>query len=215
SDVEGWPSGSLAPYATAGDGRPIVLLSEIAQHTKNLRRDPRVSLFVANPAPPGDAQASWRVTVLARARQIEKAEIDEAHARYSERVPSASSYFGAHDFTYFTLDPVRVRAIGGFGAIHWLPGDAVLRDPLGAGLREVAAWIVAHMNHDHAEALRAIVAARTGTLPATARMLSVDRTGFLVQTPEGLRHVGFGREVEASEAREVLVELTRAARDRG
>jgi putative heme iron utilization protein len=69
-DVLGWPFGSLAPFALARDGTPIVLLSEIAQHTKNLRRDPRVSLFVRDPHATGDAQASWRVTVLGRARAL-------------------------------------------------------------------------------------------------------------------------------------------------
>jgi len=216
SDVLGWPFGSLAPYALRSDGTPIVLLSEIAQHTKNLRRDPRVSLFVRDPHASGDTQASWRVTVLARARALDAAddELEEIHARYRERVPSAPSYLGTHDFTYFALEPVRVRAIGGFGAIRWLEAAAILRDPLGGGLREAAQGIAAHMNADHADALRAIVATATGTLPVRAHMTSIDRAGFLVRTesPDELRYLGFGREIEAREAREVFVNLARAAR---
>ena len=214
AEVAGWPFGSLAPYALGGDGTPVVLLSEIAQHTRNLRRDPRVALFVRDPSASGDEQASWRVTVLGRARSLELPELEEVHARYCARVPSAPSYLGTHDFTYFALEPVRVRAIGGFGAIRWLAGSAVLRDPLGGGLREAAPAIVSHMNDDHEDALRAIVAARTGTLPARARMRSVDRAGFLVDTtsPDALRYVGFGREIEAAEAREVFVALARDAR---
>jgi heme iron utilization protein len=217
AEVEGWPFGSLAPYALAADGTPLLLLSEIAQHTRNIGRDPRLSLFVRDPAATGDPQASWRVTVLGRARALEASEIEEAHARYSASVPEASSYFETHDFTYFALDPLRVRAIGGFGAIHWLPGSAILRDPLGGGLREASWRILSHMNGDHEEALRAIVAATTGTRPAKARMRVVERTGFLVETsgPEGLRYVGFGREIEAAEARDVFVQLTRDAQGRG
>ena len=136
-DVAGWPFGSLAPFALRADGTPIVLLSEIAQHTKNLRRDPRVSLFVRDPYATGDAQASWRITVLARARAIAvDGELEEIHARYRERVPTAPSYLGTHDFTYFALEPVRVRAIGGFGSIRWLEPGAIFRDPQGGGLRE-------------------------------------------------------------------------------
>jgi putative heme iron utilization protein len=215
AEVEGWPFGSLVPFALDGDGTPLVLLSEIAQHTKNLRRDPRVSLFVADPAPPADAQASWRITVLGRARPIGEGELEEAHARYCERVPSAPGYFGTHDFTYFAIVPVRVRVIAGFGAIRWLPADAVLRDPLGSGMREAAHGIISHVNAHHEDALRAIVGAATGTTPAKARMRSVDRTGFLVETasPDALRHVGFGREIEATEARDVFVGLARRARD--
>ncbi len=213
-DIEGWPFGSLVPYALAGDGTPIVLLSGIAQHTRNVRRDPRASLFVADPAPPEDAQAAWRVTVVGRARPLRDDEFDEAHARYVERVPEAPGYFGTHDFGYWAIDPVRVRAIGGFGAIHWLPGDAVLRDPRGGGMGEAARGIASHVNGHHEDALRRIVAAATGTMPASARIRSVDCTGFLVETksPDALRHVGFGREIDASEARDVFVELTRAAR---
>jgi len=214
AEIAEWPFGSLAPFALGGDGTPVVLLSELAQHTKNLRRDPRVALFVRDPSAAGDAQASWRVTVVGRARSLGQSELEEAHARYCARVPNAPSYLGTHDFTYFALDPLRVRAIGGFGAIHWLAGGAVLRDPLGGGLREAAPEIISHMNADHEDALRAIVAATTGTLPARARIRQVDRAGFLADTtsPDALRYVGFGREIEGAEAREVFVALVRDAR---
>lgn len=213
-EIEGWPFGSLAPFALGGDGTPIVLLSELAQHTKNLRRDPRVALFVRDPSATGDAQASWRVTVLGRARSLGPPELEEVHARYCARVPNAPSYLGTHDFTYFAIDPLRVRAIGGFGAIHWLAGDAVLRDPLGGDLRDAAPGIISHINADHEDALRTIVAATTGTLPAHARIRQIDRAGFLVDTmsPDALHYVGFGREIEAAEAREVFVALVQEAR---
>ena len=214
TEIAGWPFGSLAPFALGSDGTPILLLSELAQHTKNLRRDPRVALFVRDPSATGDAQASWRATVVGRVRSLAQPELEEAHARYCARVPNAPSYLGTHDFTYFALDPLRVRVIGGFGAIHWLAGDAVLRDPLGGGLREAASWIISHMNTDHEEALREIVAATTGTAPARARIRQVDRAGFLVDTtsPDALRYVGFGREIEGAEAREAFVALVRDAR---
>ncbi|MGH9886633.1 MAG: HugZ family protein [bacterium] len=216
-EVAGWPFGSLAPYALRADGTPVILLSEIAQHTKNLRRDPRLSVFVCDPRPAGDPQASWRVTILGRARPLERDEpgLEEIQARYRERVPNAPSYLGTHDFTYFALEPVRVRAIGGFGAIRWLEPDSIRRDPHGEGLGEAAAGILSHMNADHADALRAIVTAATGTCPARAQMSAIDRAGFLVrcEAPDELRYIAFGREIEAREAREVFVNLTRAARE--
>lgn len=214
-DVAGWPFGSLAPFALRADGTPIVLLSEIALHTRNLRRDPRVSLFVRDPNASGDAQGSWRVTILARARALasEGDEFEEIHARYRERVPAATSYLETHDFSYFELAPVRVRAIGGFGAIGWIDPAAIGRDPLGAGFREAASGILSHMNADHEDALRQIVASASGVTPSRAQMTAIDRAGFLVRTesPDELRYVGFGREIEAREAREVFVALLRAA----
>ena len=217
-EVAGFPFGSLAPFALRADGTPFVLISAIAQHTRNLARDPRCSLFVRDPrAEAGeDAQATWRVTVVARAERLEAsgAELEELHARYAARVPDAPGYGSAHDFAFWQLAPVKVRAIGGFGAIRWLPADAVLRDPEGRGWREGAARVIEHMNEDHADALRAIVAARSGAAPESAQISAVEQTGFLVRTkgPDGLAYVPFGREVEARDARDVFVSLARAAR---
>jgi len=217
-DIAGFPFGSLAPYALRADGTPFVLISAIAQHTKNLARDPRCSLFVRDPKSDSgaDAQASWRVTVVARAERLELAgaELEELHARYAARVPGAPGYGSAHDFAFWALRPVRVRAIGGFGAIRWLPADALLTDPLGQGWREGAARVIEHMNDDHESALLDIAAARTGRRPAGARITEVETAGFLVRTsgPDSLVYVPFGRDVEAKDARDVFVKLARESR---
>jgi heme oxygenase (biliverdin-IX-beta and delta-forming) len=219
ADVAGFPFGSLAPFALRADGTPFVLISAIAQHTRNLARDPRCSLFVRDPAgdsSDGDAQATWRVTVLARAERLGAAEeaLEELYARYAARVPDAPGYGSAHDFSFWTLRPVKVRAIGGFGAIRWLPPDSILCDPHGLGWREAAAGVTEHMNADHEEALVDIAAARTGKRPERARITAVESAGFLVRTgsPDSLVYVPFGRDVPAREARDVFVELARTAR---
>ncbi|HTO07941.1 MAG TPA: DUF2470 domain-containing protein [Myxococcota bacterium] len=217
-EVAGFPFGSLAPFALRADGTPFVLISAIAQHTRNLERDPRCSLFVRDPegdARP-DAQASWRVTVLARARRldVEGDELEELHARYAARVPGAPGYGGAHDFTFWELAPLKLRAIGGFGAIRWLPPDSLVCDPLGRGWREAAGRVIEHMNGDHESALCDIAAARTGERPAGARITAVETAGFLMRTraPDALCYVPFGRDVEAREARDVFVKLARDSR---
>jgi hypothetical protein len=217
-DVAGFPFGSLAPFALRSDGTPFVLISAIAQHTKNLARDPRCSLFVRDPQGDsgGDAQATWRVTVLARAERVtaQGAELEELHARYAAKVPGAPGYGSAHDFAFWTMRPLRVRAIGGFGAIRWLPPESLLSDPLGLGWREAAARVIEHMNDDHETALRDIAAARTGTRPERARITEVETAGFLARTtaPDSLLYVPFGRDVEAKDAREVFVRLARDSR---
>ena len=218
-DIAGFPFGSLTPYALRADGTPFVLISAIAQHTRNLALDPRCSLFVRDPRAEasGDAQATWRVTVLARASLIvaKDEELEELHARYAARVPDAPRYGSAHDFAFWALRPVKVRAIGGFGAIRWLGPDAILRDPLGLGWRESAARVIAHMNDDHEAALLDIVAARAGVRPEHARIGAVEASGFLVRTssPDSLVYVPFGRDVEAGEARDVFVKLARESRE--
>src|SRR5262249_43696585 len=152
-------------------------------------------LFVRDPegdARP-DAQASWRVTVLARARRLDAQgdELEELYARYAARVPDAPKYGGAHDFSFWVLAPLKVRAIGGFRAIRWLAPDTLLCDPLGRGWREAAARVVEHMNQDHEAALLDIAFARTAERPGGAQITAVESAGFLMRTraPDGLRYV--------------------------
>jgi heme oxygenase (biliverdin-IX-beta and delta-forming) len=217
-DIAGWPFGSLTPFALRADGTPFVLISALAQHTKNLARDPRCSLFVRDPAAEdgSDAQATWRLTVVARAERIaaEGDALEELYARYSARVPDAPRYGSAHDFAFWALAPVKLRAIGGFGAIRWLAPDTILCDPLGRGWRASARFVIDHMNADHETALCDVLAARTGARPERARITAVESAGFLVRAaaPDGLHYVPFGRDVDAAEARDVFVKLARAAR---
>ena len=207
-EIEGFPFGSLTPFALRADGTPFVYISAIAQHTKNLTRDPRCSLFVRNPAArsAGDAQASWRLTVLANARRLEATgpELEELRARYAARVPDMPSYGDAHDFAFWSLTPLRLRAIGGFGAIRWHEPSELLVDPQGDGWREGAAFVIEHMNTDHEDALRDIVASRAVERPGHAQITAVETAGFLVRTtaPDALRYVPFGRDVAAKEARD-------------
>jgi hypothetical protein len=216
--LRGWPFGSLVPFALRENGAPFVLISEIAEHTRNLRADPRVSLFVRDPEADADAQASWRLTVMGRAQRLtlDGGALEALHARYAARVPDAPGYFDTHGFGYWQIEPLRVRVIGGFGAITWLEGDAILRDPLGGGIAEASSGILEHMNEDHETALIELCAAAAPNRerPEGARMVSLDRAGCLVATraPDALRHIGFGREIGAADARAVFVELTRAAR---
>ena len=120
ASIEGFPFGSVVPYALDGAGRPLLFLSDIAQHTRNLMADPRASLLVRGEAD-GDAQATWRVTLVGRMEQHESA---EDLARYVAVVPDAESYRETHGFALWRMEIERIRFIGGFGNIHWVePAD--------------------------------------------------------------------------------------------
>jgi hypothetical protein len=213
----GWPFGSVVPFALTPEGAPAILIADIAQHTRNLRSDPRASLLVQQREDAGDPQAGWRVTLLGRMRPVvDAAAVEALHARYVERVPGAPGYLDTHGFGYWVMDVVRARWIGGFGDICWLEAADVLRDPGGEGIGAARAMVVEHMNADHADALAAICEARAGFRPTEARMVDLDRAGFALRTrePERLVHVSFGREIAAADAREVFVSLTRDARQK-
>src|SRR5262245_52225662 len=95
--VEGYPYGSVVPYALTPDGRPVLLLAHIAAHTANLKRDARASLFSRQPGIEGDPQAGWRLTVLGTMEQVpDGPDIAEIEARYREVVPAAARYRDTH-----------------------------------------------------------------------------------------------------------------------
>jgi putative heme iron utilization protein len=118
--AEGWPFGSLTPFALAEDGQPLVLLSGLAEHTQNLLADPRVSLFVQDSQALANPQAGARATLLCLAEALS----DSAAAQpiYLQRFPDAVALLQLGDFRFFRLKIERVRFIGGFGEMYWISG---------------------------------------------------------------------------------------------
>ena len=169
-DVPGYPFGSITPYCADRECRPIIYISHIAQHTRNILADSRVSLtlFDSNGGS-DDVQARGRVTCIADARPLGREEPDIAE-RYFRYVPSARQYAGTHDFEFFRLDLVRVRYIGGFGQIYWIePSEFMVSNPFSAAQEY---RIIQHMNDDHRDTLAHYVGGKT------AVMAGIDGEGF-------------------------------------
>ena len=113
--MPGYPSGSLVAYALDADGCPVVQLSALAEHTKNISRDLRVSLTVAD-VKKGDIQNSPRLTLLADAVKLTPVP-DGTRERYYARFPAAREYDERLDFSFYKLTVLKARFIGGFGRI--------------------------------------------------------------------------------------------------
>ncbi len=125
----GWPAASLAPFALDARGEPILLLSALAQHTRNLEADPRACLFVYDAAAAvTDARTAPRLTVYGTIAPIEGAAEAEARSAYLARHPDARGLLGL-DFKLYRLAVEEAQWVGGFAAAGWLtPADV-----LGAG----------------------------------------------------------------------------------
>jgi len=121
----GYPYGSVTPYALSARGAPLLLLSGLAAHTKNLLADPRACLFVGDRTAAPDPQAGARISLLGRAARVPAAEEPDARARYVARWPPAKAYFEMSDFGLWELAVEEIRLIAGFGEIKWLPGSAI------------------------------------------------------------------------------------------
>jgi len=206
--LDGFPFGSVSPYVLDHEGHPVILISTLAEHTKNIDADPRVSLIVHPCAE--DMQAAGRVTLVARAEPLpDKADFGGRYLRY---LPQAEGYFAMHDFHFYRLRVEDVRFIGGFGKIHWIRPERYA--PTAAP--ELAAaedGILAHMNADHAHNLREFCRHVHGVEVLDAAMVGIDCDGFDVRVDNHVLRFNFPEPVlDAEAARAALVELAKQAR---
>jgi putative heme iron utilization protein len=212
----GYPYGSFVTVAFDG-GAPVLLISRLAEHTKNLERDPRASLLVAEGGS-ADPLANGRVTMIGRCTRIE-GKGGSARQAFLATHPNAAYYADFRDFAFWKLHVASVRYIGGYGRMSWV-SDAEWQtaepDPLGPS----AAATLAHMNADHADALVLYCKAFSrATEISAASMTGVDRYGFemSVKTGEGPRPVRLAFATPVStpdEARDALISMLKDARSK-
>ncbi|MDB5099481.1 MAG: pyridoxamine 5-phosphate oxidase-related, FMN-binding protein [Cyanobacteria bacterium RYN_339] len=209
-DLPGYPFGSITPYALDHAGEPLILISTIAQHTKNIQADPRVSLTIHDPHD-GDPQAAPRLTWVADASPVAP-EDAAANARYLAYFPDSAGYSDTHDFALYRLQLKRARFIGGFGRIYWLEREElVVPNPF--ALTETG--IVTHMNEDHGHNLRAYCKAFKDLDASEAVMQGLDAHGFDVLADGKPLRFGFERAIATpDEARQELVRLAKVAREK-
>jgi hypothetical protein len=123
---DGWPFASVAPYALTADGEPILLLSDLAEHTRNLRADPRASLFVQDSAARDDPQAGARLTLLGQIELPTGSESEAAGERYFDRHRGSESLRAMQDFRLYVLRITEARFISGFGDMGWVLREELL-----------------------------------------------------------------------------------------
>jgi heme iron utilization protein len=117
---QGWPFASVAPYALSEASEPLLLFSDLAEHTRNLRADPRASLLIQDSAALRDPQAGSRLTILGTVEPLSAEHAAAAQARYLERHPQSAQYFAMADFRLYVLRVQEARFIAGFGDMGWI-----------------------------------------------------------------------------------------------
>lgn len=217
-DPAGFPYGSLVLVTADEHGRPLLLISSLAEHTHNLVQSSHASILVTESVPPDRSPLAFgRVTLLGECAPVGDADRDAVRRVFLAAHPDASDYAAFKDFAFYRLEPASLRYVGGFGRMSWVSAAdyrAAEPDPLVT----VAAEILAHMNRDHGDALLAY-ARGLARLPDAhaATMTAVDRYGFdlAVRTPGGetRARVGFAAQATTSEeVRRAMVALAKAAR---
>jgi len=198
-DVGGYPFGSVTPYCVDRMCHPTIYISPIAQHTKNIVADPRVSLTVIEKSDSDDVQARGRLTYIAKAIEADgDRDIAERYFRY---FPYARQYDRTHAFNFFRLELVRARYIGGFGQIFWVdPKEFSKANPFSASEE---AGIVQHMNRDHNEVLLRLIGGECA-------MVGIDGEGFDILKGDRKIRIPFEAPVRnMEEARAAFVEMAR------
>ncbi len=205
-----WPYASLVIAAVDHDLSPILLLSDLAEHTKALKADPRVSLLFDGTGGLAQPLTGPRVSVLGRAAVTEDERIK---ARFLARHPDASMYAGFKDFHFYRVAVERAHLVGGFGKIRWLSAAELLPEAPPSALVEAEAGIVAHMNEDHADAV-GLYASKLLNRPGEGwRMTGIDREGIDLRAGGEIARLALPVPVSGpEEARKALISLVGQAR---
>lgn len=215
-EPEGYPYGSFVTVAF-DEGNPVFLISGLAEHTKNLDRDQRASLLVAESGAE-DPLANGRVTMVGPCTRVE-GDARSARTAFLAAHPNAAYYADFRDFAFWKLRVNAIRYIGGYGRMSWISQAdwrAAEPDPLASS----AAGTVAHMNTDHADAMVLYCKAFSQATDITsATMTGVDRYGFEMsaKTVDGPRpvRVAFAKPVRTpEEVRAALIVMVKDARAR-
>ncbi|MEV0248600.1 DUF2470 domain-containing protein [Nocardia sp. NPDC050712] len=213
---DGTPWASFVTYGLLG-GDPVLCVSRMAEHGRNLAADPRASIAVVAPDLPDDPLAGTRITLAGVVRRPEGAELAAARAAHLAAVPAAQYYIDYSDFSLWVLGVDRVRWVGGYGRMDSASAEqyaAAVPDPV----VPVAAGAITHLNDDHADALLSMAQVLGGYPDATAASCErADRYGLdlRVVTPRGVARtrVGYAEPLSGmDELRAATVELTRRSR---
>lgn len=206
----GDPYCSLANVATAADGSPLLLISTLAIHTKNLIADPRCSLMI-DERKAGDPLEGGRVMLMGTASPTDDKDM---RRRYLERQPEAQAYADFGDFAFYRMQLNAAHLVAGFGRIVDLKPEDILT-PVDDASELVAAepGILTHMNEDHAGACRLYATKLLGGSDGAWRCVGVDPEGLELQSDRTALRLPFPQRVRSPGVlRQVLKQLAEQAR---
>jgi heme iron utilization protein len=211
----GYPFASLVNVATDVDGAPLILVSRLSTHTANLEKDGRASVLLASTGK-GDPLAHPRLTLLGTFSRIPRDNPQEARVRrrFLARHPKSELYVGFADFSFWRLDVVAAHLNGGFARAADLTAAEVMTDIHGAeSLIEAEQGAIAHMNDDHAEAVRLYATRLLAADDGKWRLTGLDPDGLDLALGDATLRLPFPMRVRDPQAlRKAVVDLAAKAR---
>jgi hypothetical protein len=209
----GDPYCSLVNVASHADGSPILLISRLALHTRNIRADHRVSLML-DERTEGDPLEGSRIMLAGRAEQAGADDLPLLRRRYLNAHPSAEALVNFSDFSFFRIRPSGAHLVAGFGRIVDLKPEQFLTDISDAGaLLEAEQGAIDHMNADHRYAMNLYATKLLGAEAADWRCTGCDPDGMDMQAGTKALRLDFPRRIVTPAAlRQTLKELADQAR---
>jgi putative heme iron utilization protein len=212
----GDPYCSLVNVASHADGSPILLISRLAVHTRNILGDSRVSLMLDERAG-GDALEGSRIMLGGRAEEAAASDLEILRRRYLSAHPSSEVFVNFKDFSFFRIRPSGMHLVAGFGRIVDLTPAQFMTDISDAGaLLEAEPGAIDHMNADHREAMNLYATRLLGAEAADWRCTGCDPDGIDLQAGTTTLRLDFPERVTGpAQLRKMLVMLANEARAKG
>ena len=209
----GDPYCSLVNVATYPDGSPILLISRLALHTRNILDDSRVSLMIDERAE-GDPLEGSRIMLMGRAEEAVASDGDILRRRYLNAHPSAASFVDFKDFSFYRIRPSAIHLVAGFGRIVDLKPEQFLTDISDAdALLQAEQQAIEHINSDHRDTNNLYATKLLGAEAADWRCTGCDPDGLDLQADGKTLRLDFPQRVTApGELRKMLVQLADQAR---
>lgn len=209
----GDPYCSLVNVASGADASPILLISLLALHTKNILADGRVSLML-DERTAGDPLEGARIMLAGRAEQAMGEQAKILRRRYLSAHPSAEAFVDFKDFSFFRIAPIGLHLVAGFGRIIDLkPAQFMTEIGDAGGLLEAEQGAIAHMNEDHREAMNLYATRLLGGESADWSCTGCDPDGMDMQAGTATLRLDFPERVtNGMELRKMLVRLAGEAR---
>ncbi|TMJ58468.1 MAG: DUF2470 domain-containing protein [Alphaproteobacteria bacterium] len=180
----GDPYCSLVNVATHPDGSPILLISRLAVHTRNILDDSRVSLMLDERAE-GDPLEGSRIMLMGRAEEAVASDEDILRRRYLNTHPSAERFVEFQDFSFYRIRPSAIHLVAGFGRIVDLKPEQFLTDISDAGaLLQSEQEAIEHINSDHRDTNSLYATKLLGAEAADWRCAGCDPDGLDLQAGE-------------------------------
>jgi putative heme iron utilization protein len=206
TSLRGAPYASLVIYAVDYDASPLLLLSDLAQHSRNIAFDPRVSLLIDGTAELPEPLSGPRLSLLGQAEVIADRRLRD---RFTARYPDSKVYAGFADFKLYRIAVERGQLVSGFGQIAWIEGSDLLFSGDATAIAAAESAIVARVNEHFGEIHAGCIAQRLGLSGQGWRATGVDPEGLDVRSGDAVARLDFAAPVSTADA--VAAALARLA----